>query len=765
MAALAATAWTSAADAREARGPIDISASDLPAAVEEISREAGVSIGTSGPLPHIRTSPVHGADTVKKALQRVLEATDFRARQVGNNAWRIERREADPARADRQPRESALPPEAGIGQEIIVTGAKRAQSADTMPMAVVVVPFSSPSQSASVEGSALIGDSVEGLALTSLGAGRNRMFLRGVADSAYNGESQPTVAVVMDEARLTYSAADPDIRLVDVDRVEVLKGAQGALHGTGALGGVYHIVTRRAQTGETSLVASLGGVALKDGDAGFTSAATANLPIDKAGTVAVRLVGYAALEPGWIDTGPRKDSNRTRVEGGRIGLGVDAGAGWRLDATGFFQTTESTDSNYVYARGARSRPAQLAEPHDNDLHHVALRLAREGGGIDIVLTSGFTWHRLTSKHDATRGADGLGLADPLLLDDHRAFRVWDSEARISSSGGDVKWLLGISNVEARQLDRTTVSSADQSLLVDGENRKLYEVALFGNVSIPLAPRWRVDAGARLYRNTFREEDEGIVQDRHRQGITPSLAISWQPTARQTAFIRYGSAMRQGDFDTGAPGHQSQLKDDELQTLEIGWHMSWHGGSLDMGAWQYWWKDMQSELPQGNGLFETANAGDARIRGIEASWQQEVLDGLTVHAGANFTHARLVRNTLGFAPEDRRLPAVPDYTLRASVEQAFALGAGHGAVRLNLRYSGSAPVSFDPRFGAHTGQVLETNLAFEAQLGRTDVVLAVQNLLDRRTNAFSFGNPVRFLDSRFYTPQRPRQLSLSVTRRF
>jgi hypothetical protein len=40
--------------------------------------------------------------------------------------------------------------------------------------------------------------------------------------------------------------AGPDLRLVDVDRVELLKGPQGSLYGTGALGGIYHIVTRRA---------------------------------------------------------------------------------------------------------------------------------------------------------------------------------------------------------------------------------------------------------------------------------------------------------------------------------------------------------------------------------------------------------------------------------------------------------------------------------------------------------------------------------------
>lgn len=85
---------------------------------------------------------------------------------------------------------------------------------------------------------ASVASDVEGLTLTALGPGRNRMFLRGVADSPFNGASQSTVALLVDDARLTYSAPDPDLRLVDVDRVEILKGPQGSLYGTGALGGI-----------------------------------------------------------------------------------------------------------------------------------------------------------------------------------------------------------------------------------------------------------------------------------------------------------------------------------------------------------------------------------------------------------------------------------------------------------------------------------------------------------------------------------------------
>jgi iron complex outermembrane receptor protein len=131
---------------------------------------------------------------------------------------------------------------------------------------------------------------IEGLTITGQGAGRNRIFLRGVADSPFNGATQSTVAVLLDDSRLTYSAPDPDLRLVDVARVEVLKGPQGSLYGTGALGGIYRVVTNRANLTRVSGSASFAVIGIAEGGIGGSGSAVVNLPLltDRA---ALRLVG------------------------------------------------------------------------------------------------------------------------------------------------------------------------------------------------------------------------------------------------------------------------------------------------------------------------------------------------------------------------------------------------------------------------------------------------------------------------------------------
>jgi iron complex outermembrane recepter protein len=283
------------AEAREAGSQqIDISATDLSAAIAELSRKAHVSIGTAGSLPQLRTSPIHGEMTAGEALTRLLSGSGYTARRVGGTAWRIEPLpRTRPVKVKIAP--SFIPPAAPIipqqiieSPPIIVTGTKRSRPLNELPLAISVVSLSADNKAATSRDTAKIAASMEGLALTGLGPGRNRLAIRGVADSSFNGESQSTVAVLLDDARLTYSAPDPNIRLVDVERVEVIKGPQGSLFGSGALGGIYHIVSRRADVNRFELEASAGTETVAHGGIGYSGSVIANVPV-VSGTAALGL--------------------------------------------------------------------------------------------------------------------------------------------------------------------------------------------------------------------------------------------------------------------------------------------------------------------------------------------------------------------------------------------------------------------------------------------------------------------------------------------
>jgi len=184
-----------------------------------------------------------------------------------------------------------------------------------------------------------IAASVDGLTLTNEGAGRNRQFIRGVADSPFSGTSQSTVAIQLNDARVAYDAPDPDLRLVDVDRVEILKGPQGPLYGSGALGGVYHIVTNPPQLDRFSGLAEIHGQSVAGGDAGGGGQAVANLPVVK-DRLALRAVIYREQDIGKKERPAHGGEQRLRIEKRtRIALWLIAAASlavdWRLLVFGY----------------------------------------------------------------------------------------------------------------------------------------------------------------------------------------------------------------------------------------------------------------------------------------------------------------------------------------------------------------------------------------------------------------------------------------------
>ncbi|WP_422061494.1 TonB-dependent receptor domain-containing protein [Sphingopyxis sp.] len=764
---MTAIAWNCPpADAREpARQTIDIPAATLPRAIDQLSREAGVSIGIEGRLPNLRTPTIHGQLTVDQALVRLLAGTGYVARRVGENAWRIERARA--SMAPHPPPSGSSPQDWNDPGTIIVTATKREAPLANLPLAVsLYIPSSSDAVDPASD-TARVASAVEGFSMTGLGPGRNRIFLRGIADSPFNGESQSTVAIVLDGSRLTYSAPDPDIRLVDVERVEVIKGPQGSLYGTGALGGIYHIVTRRPDTENFAASTTGGATIMSGGGTGLSGSAIVNLPLAE-GKAALRLVGYLADEPGWIDTGTRHNANRSRVEGARAALGVELGERWRLDLSGLVQFLGSRDSQYVYAPGARSRAAQLPEPHDNDLRHIAARLTREGD-VTIELVSGMTWHEVDDQLDATIGASQFGLADPLILSDDRQYRVLDNELRISGDRGPIRWLVGLSHIRATQDILVSLASANAARLIDDDRRTTSNLALFGDVGVALTPSVSLDVGGRVFHTRVSESRLAPLGTEYervgRTGFTPSVALSWRPRGDQLIYLRYGSAVRQGGSDINPAGQLQLLKRDELQTLEAGWRQQLGSGQLDAGVWYSRWDHIQSDLLESDGLIETRNAGQGRIFGAEVSLSLPLGGGWKLDSGANLVSASLIRNELGIALDDRRLPVVPSYVVRAALSHDFDIVGAPASLVLRLRYVGPSRLSFDPLVDRPMGKLIEGGLEGRVELAGFDLTASVENLFGEDEDSFAFGNSLRFATMRQYTPMAPRQFSIALSKRF
>src|ERR1700733_4932858 len=129
--------------------------------------------------------------------------------------------------------------------EIVVTSQRRSQNLLSVPAAVTAT-----------TGAELLASSITtitdlqfntpGLYVDS-GVGYTQLYIRGIGNNIFVGADPSVITNIDDVPRIYGSMVD---NLVNVDRVEVLKGAQGGLYGRNATGGVVNILTR--QPGDTA---------------------------------------------------------------------------------------------------------------------------------------------------------------------------------------------------------------------------------------------------------------------------------------------------------------------------------------------------------------------------------------------------------------------------------------------------------------------------------------------------------------------------------
>lgn len=697
----------------------------------------------------------------------MLAGTGFRAIAVGVGLFRLERHAVEhsvPRRRHHRPIPHIEAPPA----DIVVTATKRPEVLGTLPIsAAAFVPDRLTTGVASPD-SATVASGIDGLAFTNLGPGRNRAFIRGVADSPFNGPSQSTVAVVLDNSRISYDSPDPDLLLLDVARVEVLKGPQGPLYGSGALGGIFRIVTNPPALDAASGAATLVGEAGAHGGLGGGGDALVNLPLAR-DRLGARAIGYYRSYPGWLDTaGGARDTNRSTTKGGRIALRWAPDADWTIDLGGVVQSIDARDSQYVTGSSetlVRDHP--IAEPADNDFAQAHLDVAGRVGALRLVSATSYVTQSVDYRLDASAAAADFGVPAPAVFADSRQYSIFNQEVRLSPmAAGRINWVAGLAYLHASSSLDGTIAAPDVSpFAVESIDQNVTEYAAFGEATLPLG-RFSLTAGGRLsLTDTADERAERMgAADRQRRklGFAPSLSLAWHPTDNRYFFVRYARAVRPGGLAAGAGDAQGRFDSDELDSLEGGTRLTLADGALAIASSLYFydWHAIQSDYLLDNGLISTRNAGHAQIVGGDARVDWKLGRGWSLSAGLNAESAELI-SVKGARFEDRRLPVVPNITARGLVGYRFALG--NWTVRLSGEgnYIGSARLSFDPTLDRRMGDYAVFAAGASAAVDRWSLTLRVDNLFDTAGDSFAFGNPFSIRDRRQYTPLTPRTVVTSL----
>lgn len=774
-AALATSAVLAAnpAAARDAAVSIAIPPGNLTDALASLAAQTGISFGYDAALPPLRVRGVNGRMTPHEAIDRLLRDTPIKAVRIGPAAFRLVRRQHPPRPASAGPAlvmDSPSPPQ----PDIIITGRKLPEMLSRVPAPIAVYVPDSTAPAGAESGQREVARSVDGLVVAGRDEGSDRTFIRGLADSPFNGFSQTTVSVQVDDGRITYDAPEPALRLVDVARVEVLKGPQGPLYGTGALGGVYRIVTNRPILGDVSGSAAFSLNALSDGGPGGSAEGVLNLPL-VTDAAALRLVGYAALGGGWIDDRPApNDANRKTLAGGRASLRIAPAAGWSIDLTGAIQHRASADSQYVYRAGEDlARPAAMREPSATDFTLAQMRAEGPIGRLQLVIATSQTWQDQNDLFDLSFAPDVLDIPGAVAWRDRRSYGVFDQEVRLVSAPGDrFAWTAGLSYLSA-----TTKAEGDARVGPTNWqpyfslHRRATETAIFADGSLPIGGRLTLAGGFRIFRSSAEDErtepSAPKAGARGLTGFTPNLSLSYDLGATGTIYARIATAFRPGGLDPGN-ARTGRYQADEVRNLDLGARLRLAGDrlSLDTALYVAQWRDMQSDYLEANGLIATRNAGDAFVMGMEGSLDWRPSASWRVRAGVTVQRARLQTAPDGTRlPKDRRLPITPDIAYRMTAERSVRLGGMELRPYAGVNFTGSTRLSFDDGLDRRTDGYAILRAGMSAMLSPLTLRIDVDNLLDTRADTFAYGNPFSVRALPQYTPLRPRMFSVTLSREF
>jgi outer membrane receptor protein involved in Fe transport len=186
--------------------------------------------------------------------------------------------------------------------DIVVTAQKRVSTVQETPISISAVSGDVLKDRGITSFTTLAG-STPGVSLKSEGPGETEIEMRGMTAS---GGNSATVGFYLDDLPLTAPAGAQngkvviDPTLYDLNRVEVLRGPQGTLYGSGSMGGTVKLITNQPNLTEyqatvESILSGTDGGAFNHNDNFMV-----NIPL-VTNKLALRVVGSEAYTSGWID--------------------------------------------------------------------------------------------------------------------------------------------------------------------------------------------------------------------------------------------------------------------------------------------------------------------------------------------------------------------------------------------------------------------------------------------------------------------------------
>ena len=623
-------------------------------------------------------------------------------RRIGHHAIALLSAAAPFAVAAPAPAAPAAPAAADIIERVEVTATRTgAVDVQDVPAAITVIKPEALTKYG-LGNLADIADVVPAMTVQQQGAGVNNITMRGlVVRGIVPSEVQDAslVAVYIDEMPVTLKSANPDLKVLDLERIEVLQGPQGTLFGAGAMAGTVRQITRKPELNDLfGSVEAVGSRTSGFGGGNHNLRGMVNLPV-KDDVLALRLTAYTGKDSGYIRNAFNgATTNAVSTNQGRIAARLRANPRLLIDAS-ITASNIKGGVNDAYADLAPFTTFALLPQASNDklqLYNVTLN--QDLDRAQLVSSTSYlhrdTFYQTSAQYPAT--AFIFGGQPPLMASAYRignAITDFAQELRLhSKDGGELKWTAGAFYEQGRRDTRQDQPTAgfdaryaatrnfpgydsqvhDQAFGPDNyfsgtQNTKSRQLALFAEATYTLWNQLDLTAGLRLFRGTqdFDLKFTGLfgnlvtatpavpvgqpevsTSSATSRGANPRFAAAWRIDPDHTLYASAGKGFRYGGNNQPVPfnfcGVQAPatFAPDSLWNFEAGSKNSLLGRRLTVNANAYLidWRDVQvfNRLPCT--YYFTQNAGKIRSKGVELETAFKLTRRASVGLNASYNHA-------------------------------------------------------------------------------------------------------------------------------
>lgn len=696
--------------------------------------------------------------------------------------------------------QTATQPAQGDSQlsQVLVTATRRTTDVQVTPEAISVLSGIDLTQRHLVDMEDYLAE-LPGVSFQGRGADSNTITIRGIGLGSQLDPNSP-VSSYFGEVPLTglgnpangNQAGNGDLRMVDIQRVEVLRGPQGTLYGSGSLGGTVRTIPNapNLHSMEATVAANYSVTGSLDGENNMVQA-VANAPLID-GKLALRMVAYRFFDDGYIHnvavTDPTPEVT-TAVQAGAFvqnknHVGSDLTDGVRVSA--LWQPTGAFSATVTYANQRDHQDGMLAVQTSLPGPYLQSRtLVGDAGNSDEYIDANLSFSNVVLKYElpwgsflnstswvedvsgsdtelSFYGAPFVGESAPNKLDTH----LFTDELRFASKfSGPLQLLGGVYYEKENTFNNLMILwSGYPPPPADDYFESIYsrdiqkQRAAFGELSYsPFAPL-TVTAGARVFRfesATPLYTSLGVPQPQQGTGASTSswtgkLDVAYKINKQLFAYALWSQGFRKPILQSLPPGISNPdgtvsfvdginrvvptglLKPDNVDNYEMGLKFRSTDNRLQASLTGFVinWHGIPivPSLTSILGYGLYFNAGEAKSKGVEFETAAILPDDLILQLSGSWVDSVLAKSAPGLGNEGVRLPGSAPYNAHAGLEKRFVIGRRDAFVRADYTYVSKYYSQFQ-QTGQSAGDYSLVDLTSGVTVNNVEYGLFVKNLLN------------------------------------